>query len=313
MSGYIFRLEGKKVWVAGHAGLVGSSIVRRLKSESCQILTASREELDLEDQRSVFEWVADTKPDAIFLAAAKVGGIEANRTLPADFIYQNAIIQTNVMQAAFKSKVSKLLFLGSSCIYPKLAPQPIKEEALLMGPLEPTNEPYAIAKILGLKMCEAYRRQHGCDFISVMPTNLYGPWDNWDENQGHVIPSLIARFYRHKREKIGKVHVWGTGKPLREFLYIDDLADALIFLMQHYTSGVPINIGSGEEVSIRELADMIAQATGYEGEIVWDASKPDGTPRKLLDSSRLNAMGWKASTSLEDGLKRTCTSYISAF
>jgi GDP-L-fucose synthase len=293
-----------KIYVAGHRGMVGSAIVRKLRSEGFEnIVTRSSSELDLRNQQDVEEFFAKEKPDHVFLAAAKVGGIVANNTYRADFLYENLMIQSNVIHSAYKHNVSKLMFLGSSCIYPKMCPQPIKEEYLLTGPLEITNEPYAIAKIAGLKMCEAYRSQYGCEFISVMPTNLYGPNDNYDLKNSHVLPALIRKFYEAKRDNIPSVEIWGSGKPMREFLHVDDLADACFFLMNTYDGQEALNIGTGTDLSILDLAHLIKKVSGYEGELVFDASKPDGTPRKLLDVSRLNSLGWKHSISLEQGIR----------
>lgn len=291
------------IYVAGHRGLVGSAIVRRLKGERCNnlILRTSRE-LDLRDQSAVRAFFTEYAPDYVFLAAAKVGGILANDTYPADFIRDNLLIQTNVIDAAYRSGTKKLLFLGSSCIYPKHAPQPMKESCLLTGPLEPTNEWYAIAKIAGLKMCAAYRRQYGFNAISVMPTNLYGPEDNYDLGNSHVIPALIRKFHEAKVAGSGYVEVWGTGRPRREFLHVDDLADACVFLMRRYEDESAINIGVGEDITIADLALMVREAVGFNGEIRFDSGKPDGTPRKLLDVSRLHAMGWKAKIGLREGL-----------
>ncbi len=300
-----FDLSGKRVFVAGHRGLVGSAIVRRLAQESCTVLTAGRAELDLRRQESVERWLDAERPDAVFFAAAKVGGILANSTYPAQFLYDNLAIETNLIHASYQAGVKKLVFLGSSCIYPKLAPQPIKEEALLSGPLEPTNEWYAIAKIAGLKLCEAYRRQYGCDFVSAMPTNLYGPGDNFDLAASHVLPALIRKMHDAKAAGAAEVVLWGTGAPLREFLHVDDCADALVHIMKHYSENQHINVGSGEELPILELAQLAARAVGFEGKIVHDLSKPDGTPRKLMDSSRLRALGWQPRIGLEEGIRET--------
>jgi GDP-L-fucose synthase len=295
-----------RIFVAGHRGLVGSALVRRLENEGVkQLLLRTHQELDLTDQTAVANFFAAEKPEYVFLAAAKVGGIHANSTYPAQFIRDNLAIQTNVIHSAWKHGVKKLLFLGSSCIYPKLAPQPLKEEYLLTGPLEPTNEWYAVAKIAGLKMCQAYRQQYGFDAICAMPTNVYGPGDNYDAQNSHVIAALIRRVHEAKDSGASEVVVWGSGKPLREFLYADDLADALVFLMQNYSDFNPINIGSGQEVSITELAHMIAAAVGFRGKLVFDPSKPDGTPRKLLDTSRLTDMGWRYSIPLRKGVEST--------
>jgi GDP-L-fucose synthase len=298
----MYPLTGKRIWVAGHNGLVGSAIVRRLKTEPCTIVTAGRGKVDLCDQAATEHWMERNKPDAIVLAAAKVGGILANDTYPVDFLYDNLMIQSNVLNAAKRIGTEKLLFLGSSCIYPKLAEQPIREDSLLTGPLEPTNEWYALAKIAGVKLCQAYRRQYGCDFISAMPTNLYGVGDNFDLKSSHVLPALMSKIHTAKVERKEKVEVWGTGRPLREFLHVDDLADACVFLLQNYSEPATINIGSGHEISIGELAALIASVVGYEGTFAFDTSKPDGTPRKLLDSSRLHAMGWKAGIPLRTGI-----------
>jgi GDP-L-fucose synthase len=292
----------RRIWVAGHRGMVGSAIVRRLAGEDVEILTVGRAGLDLRDQSAVQAWVAKEKPDVIILAAAKVGGIYANDAYPADFLYENLVIETNVIHAAHLAGVERLVFLGSSCIYPKFAPQPIKEEALLTGPLEPTNEWYAIAKIAGLKMCEAYRRQYGRRYISVMPCNLYGRNDNFDLSTSHVLPALIRKFHEAKEAGRSEVIVWGTGTPLREFLYVDDLADGVVFAMDHYDGAEPINCGAGSDVTIRELAETIGRVTQFAGKLVFDTSKPDGTPRKLMDSSRMAALGWKPKTSLKDGV-----------
>ena len=304
-----FDLSGKKVWVAGHRGMVGSAIVRRLASEPVEVLTTPRAELDLTDAAAVRAWLKAKRPDAIVLAAAKVGGIAANDSLPADFLYDNLMIETAVIGGAFEAGVSKLLFLGSSCIYPRMAPQPIPEEALLTGPLEPTNEWYAIAKIAGLKLCQAYRRQQGADFISAMPNNLYGPGDNYHPEHSHVPAALIRRMDEARRAHAPEVVVWGTGKPLREFLYVDDCADACVHLLEHYSGETPINIGSGQEVSIGEFAHHVAKAVGYEGELVFDTSRPDGTPRKLVDVSRLNALGWSSRMPLDQGLSLAFADY----
>ncbi|GIX17756.1 MAG: GDP-L-fucose synthase [Rhodothalassiaceae bacterium] len=305
MSDPLYDLAGKRVFVAGHRGMVGSAIVRRLQRENCELLTVSREELDLRDQQAVHAWFAKMRPHAVFLAAAKVGGILANDTYPADFLYDNLVIAANVIHAAFACGVEKLLFLGSSCIYPKQAPQPIPEDALLTGPLEPTNEWYAIAKIAGIKLCQAYRKQHGADFISAMPCNLYGPGDNFDLEKSHVIPALMRKMHEAKMRREEAVIVWGTGRPLREFLHVDDLADALVFLMRHYSDAPHVNVGAGSDISIAELARLIARVVGFGGRIRFDPSKPDGTPRKLLDVSRITHLGWTPRISLEEGLAQT--------
>jgi len=290
------------VFVAGHNGLVGSAICRRLESDGVRPLVASRSELDLTDQREVDSWFSRNKIDQVYLAAAKVGGIHANDTHPAEFLHDNLVIQTNIIHAAWKSGVKKLLFLGSSCIYPKHAQQPISEDSLLTGVLEPTNEWYAIAKIAGIKMCQAYRRQYDFDAISVMPTNLYGPGDNFDLENSHVLPALMRKFHEAKQAQAASVTVWGTGSPRREFLHVDDLADACVYLMQTYSSPEIINVGWGKDISIAELAEMIRNIVGFAGETRFDKSKPDGTPRKLLDTSRLSKLGWRPSISLEDGI-----------
>ena len=300
-----FSLKGKKVWVAGHRGMVGAAIAARLASEDCEILTASRGELDLRDQSATRSWIESRRPDAIFLAAARVGGILANDRLPAEFLFDNLLIASNIIEAAHQAKVSKLLFLGSSCIYPKFAPQPIVEEALLTGPLEPTNEWYAVAKIAGIKLCQAFRRQYGDDFISAMPTNLYGPGDNFDISNGHVVPALMHNAHDAKMKRAESVVVWGTGTPRREFLYVDDCADACVFLMKNYSDDGHINIGSGNDLTISSLADTICETVGFQGRIVNDLSKPDGTPRKLMSSQRLADLGWKPTVELKDGLART--------
>jgi GDP-L-fucose synthase len=305
-----YTLAGKRVWVAGHAGMVGSAIVRRLGSENCQVLTAARDTLDLRRQADVESWMEEIKPQAIFLAAGKVGGIHANATEPADFLYDNVLIEANVIHDAYRIGVEKLLFLGSSCIYPKLAPQPMAEDALLTGPLEPTNEWYAVAKIAGIKLCEAFRRQHGCDFISAMPTNLYGPGDNYHPVNSHVIGALLSRMHKAKIEGAPHIEIWGSGKPLREFLFVDDLADALVFLMKNYSAEPHINVGSGQEVSVAELAAAIAKVVGYTGTFAYDSARPDGAPRKLLNSGRLHSMGWRAGTGLEEGLRRAYDWYV---
>lgn len=298
-----YELTGKRVWVAGHRGMVGAALIRRLATEGCDLLTVSRDLLDLRDTSAVDTWLAENKPDAVFLPAAKVGGILANDTYPAEFLYDNLMIASNVIHGSFKAGVQKLLFLGSSCIYPKFARQPIAEKSLLTGPLEPTNQWYALAKISGIKLCQAYRRQYGCDFISALPTNLYGPGDNYELETSHVIPALLRKIHEAKSGDARKVEIWGTGAPRREFLYVDDCADALVFLMKHYSEEGHINLGSGEEVSIRKLAQMICKTIGFEGQITHDLSKPDGTPRKLLDSSRLRSMGWVPAVSLSAGLE----------
>lgn len=306
-----FELKGKSVYVAGHRGMVGSAIARRLAREDVKLVTVDRREVDLCDQAAVFDWFAKVRPQVIFLAAAKVGGIVANNTLRAEFIYDNIAIAANVIHAAHLNGAQKLMFLGSSCIYPKLAPQPLREEAVLTGPLEPTNEPYAIAKIAGIKMAEAYRSQYGSDFISVMPTNLYGPGDNYHPEMSHVVAALIRRFHEAKVSGAQSVIVWGTGTPRREFLYVDDMADACVHLMKAYSSAELINIGTGEDITIAEFASVVAGIVGYRGEINFDPSRPDGTPRKLLDVSRLTALGWRARMSLKAGIKLSYEAYLS--
>lgn len=293
-----------KIYVAGHRGMVGSAIVRRLQKEGYNnIISKTSAELDLRVQKDVADFFNDNKPEYVFLAAAKVGGILANNEYRAEFLYDNLMIQNNVIHASYKIGVQKLMFLGSSCIYPKMAPQPLKEEYLLTGLLEHTNEPYAIAKIAGIKMCDAYRDQYGCNFISVMPTNLYGANDNYDLQKSHVLPALLRKFHEAKLNNLPSVTAWGTGSPLREFLHADDLADACVFLMKEYNEAGFVNIGVGEDVSIKELANMVKDIVGYDGEIIWDTTKPDGTPRKLMDVSKLHSMGWKASISLKDGIR----------
>lgn len=304
MADPAYSLEGKRVWVAGHRGMAGSAIVRRLERENCaQILTATRSELDLLRQAEVEQWVGDMKPDAVFVAAAKVGGIVANDTYPADFLYENLLIETNTIGASFKGGVEKLMFLGSSCIYPKMAPQPIPEDALLTGPLEPTNEWYAIAKIAGLKLCEAYRRQYGVDYISGMPTNLYGPGDNFHLENSHVIPALIRKAHEAKLAGKSGLDIWGSGTPRREFLHIDDCADALVFLMKTYSGNQHVNVGSGKDVTIAELAELVMEVVGLEGGLRKDTSKPDGTPRKLMSGDKLQELGWEPKIGLREGLK----------
>ncbi len=314
-----------RIYVAGHRGLVGSAIMRRLASPSplagegrgeggyTHILTRTHSELDLTDQRAVNEFFEKQKPEYVFLAAAKVGGIQANNTYRADFIYQNLMIEANIIHASYRHGVKKLMFLGSSCIYPKHAPQPMKEEHLLTGLLEPTNEPYAIAKIAGIKMCDAYNRQYGMNFMSAMPTNLYGPGDNYDLNNSHVLPALIRKMHEARMQNAQEVVVWGTGSPRREFLYSDDLADACVFLMERYNAadvGEFVNIGVGKEITIREAAELIAEVVGFRGKLVFDTSKPDGTPRKLLDVSRLHALGWQAKTGFRDGITRSYADFM---
>ncbi len=298
-----FDLAGKRIFVAGHRGMVGSAIVRRLAREDCTIQTAVRQELDLLRQEPVERWMEAHHPDAVFVAAATVGGILANSTYPARFIYENLAIETNIVHSAYKTGVSKLVFLGSSCIYPKFAAQPIAEDALLTGPLEPTNEWYAIAKIAGIKLCEAYHKHYGCVFVSAMPTNLYGPGDNYDLRSSHVIPALIRKFHEAKAEGRNEAVLWGTGSPRREFLHVDDCADALVHILKHYSEAQHINVGCGEDLTILELAHLVARVVGFEGKIVQDTSKPDGTPRKLMDGSKLKALGWHPRIALEEGIR----------
>lgn len=300
-----YDLKGKRVWVAGHHGMVGSALVRRLKREDCDILTAGRGQLDLRNQDAVQIWMRREKPQAVFIAAAKVGGIFANSTQPADFLYDNMMIEANILHAAHLIDVEKLAFLGSSCIYPRLAPQPIPEAALLTGPLEPTNEWYAIAKIAGLKLCQALRQQHGRDFISAMPANLYGPYDNFDLDSSHVVPALIRKVHEARVAAADQVTVWGTGTPRREFLHVDDCADAVVFLMKNYSGDEHVNVGSGAEVTINDLARLIMSIVGFEGELRYDVTRPEGTPRKILDIGKLTGMGWAAQISLQDGLEST--------
>jgi len=300
-----YELRNKRVWVAGHRGLVGSALVRRLESEDCEIVTAPREAVDLRRPDQLEKWMRDVRPQGVFLAAARVGGIHANSTRPAEFIYDNLAIQTTVVEACHRANVEKLLLLGSSCIYPRLAPQPIREKALLTGPLEPTNEWYAVAKIAGIKLGQAYRRQYGCDYISAMPTNLYGIGDNFDRLQSHVVPALISKAHEAKLRRSPHIEVWGTGKAQREFLYIDDAADAMVFLMQNYSEEGIVNIGTGQEVPIVELVRLVCEVVGYHGASHFDTSRSDGTPRKVVDVGRINALGWRAKTSLRDGLTLT--------
>ncbi|WP_138935438.1 GDP-L-fucose synthase [Roseovarius arcticus] len=306
----MYDLTGKRVWVSGHGGMVGSALVRRLERESCEVLTSDRS-VDLRDPRAVREWMVANRPDAVIVAAARVGGIMANDTRPAEFIYDNLMIGANQIHEAHAAGVEKLLFLGSSCIYPKFAPQPIPEDALLTGPLEPTNQWYAIAKIAGIKLCQAYRAQHGADFISAMPTNLYGPGDNYDLTSSHVLPALLRKMHEAMEAKHATVEIWGSGTPLREFMHVDDLADACVFLLRNYSDDAHINVGSGIETSIRDLAQTIARVVGFEGKLRFDQTKPDGTPRKLMDSSRLRRLGWTPSTNLHDGIAEVYESFQS--
>lgn len=303
-----------KIYIAGHRGMVGSAILRRLKSLGyTNLITRTRQELDLINQAEVDAFFAQEKPERVYLAAAKVGGINANNIYRAQFLYENLMIEANVIHAAWKHGVTKLLFLGSSCIYPKMAPQPLQEKALLTGPLEPTNEPYAIAKIAGIKLCETYREQYGVNFISAMPTNLYGPGDNYDLETSHVLPALLRKIHRAKMSGASSVPLWGTGSPKREFLHVDDLAEGCIHLMDHYNEGDWVNLGTGEDLSIRDLAKMICSIVGFEGTLDWDTSKPDGTPRKLMDVSRVNGLGWKARTNLKSGIEHVYADIKSSF
>lgn len=307
----LYMNKTDKIYIAGHKGMVGSAIHRRLSALGFQnIVSRTSSELDLRNQAAVEDFFVSERPDYVFLAAAKVGGILANNTYRADFLYENLMIQNNVIHQAYKTGVKKLMFLGSSCIYPKLAPQPLKEEYLLTGLLEPTNEPYAIAKIAGIKMCDAYRSQYGCNFVSVMPTNLYGPNDNYDLNNSHVLPAMLRKFHEAKMNQQEVVHLWGTGAPLREFLHADDMADACVYLMQEYNEEGLVNIGVGSDISIKDLALMIKDIVGYEGAIDWDSTKPDGTPRKLMDVSKLKSLGWQAKIDLKSGIE---TVYQMAF
>jgi GDP-L-fucose synthase len=300
-----FDLHGRRVWVAGHRGMVGSALVRRLAHEDCELLSVGRDEVDLRRQAGVEDWMAAARPEAVFVAAATVGGILANDARPAEFLYDNLAIETNIIEAARRVGVAKLVFLGSTCVYPRLAPQPMPEDSLLTGPLEPTNQWYAIAKIAGIKLCDAYRRQWGCDFVSAQPTNLYGPHDNFDLESSHVLAALMRKTHEAKLAQADSVGVWGSGTPRREFLYVDDLADALVFLMRHYSAEGQVNVGTGEDLTIRELAGRIAAVVDFEGRFAFDRTKPDGTPRKLVDVGRLNSLGWTARTSLDDGLRLT--------
>ncbi len=305
-----FELAGRSVWVAGHRGMVGAAVAERLKQEGARVLTADRTTLDLRRQEAVERWMDGARPDAIVIAAARVGGIYANDRYPADFLYENLMIEANIIEAAHRLGTAKLLFLGSSCIYPKHAPQPIPEDALLTGPLEPTNEWYAIAKIAGIKLCQAYRRQHGRDFISAMPTNLYGPGDNYHPENSHVIPSLLRKAHEARIAGSKAMTVWGSGTPLREFLHVRDLADALVFLLRHYSGHEHVNVGYGEDVTIADLAATVRRVVGFEGDLVFDATKPDGTPRKLMDSGRLAAMGWRPTIQLEEGLRDAYADFL---
>jgi GDP-L-fucose synthase len=310
MAGPVFTLAGKRIAVAGPRGMVGSALMRRLASIECEALPLGRAQADLTNQAETFAWLEAHRPEALLVAAAEVGGILANSTRPADFLYQNLAIEANLVEGARRAGVAKLLMLGSTCIYPKLAPQPMPESSLLTGPLEPTNEWYAIAKIAGVKLCDAYRRQYGCDYISAMPTNLYGPHDNFDLQSSHVMPALIAKAHRAKLDRAETLTLWGTGTPRREFLHVDDLADACLFLMEHYSGEGPINVGVGTDVTINELASLVARTVGWQGRFVNDLDKPDGTPRKLVDVGKLTALGWRASISLEDGVRSAYQWYL---
>ncbi|MEO5375312.1 MAG: GDP-L-fucose synthase [Alphaproteobacteria bacterium] len=306
----LYSLDGKRIWVAGHRGMVGSALVRRLGREACQVLTAGRDELDCTRQADVEAWMERNRPQAVVIAAAKVGGIHANSHYPAEFLYRNLAIETNIIHAAWRTGVEKLLFLGSSCIYPRLAPQPLTEDMLLTGPLEPTNEWYAVAKIAGIKMCDAYRRQYGCDFISVMPTNLLGPGDNYDPQNSHVVAALISRCHKAKVEGTPEVVLWGTGSPKREFMHVDDAADAMVFLLRHHSGEGFLNLGTGQEITIRDFAGMVAEVVGYTGQFRLDTTKPDGTPRKVMDVSRLAALGWTSRIDLRQGLADAYAWYL---
>jgi GDP-L-fucose synthase len=305
-----FQLTGKRVWVAGHRGMVGSALVRRLRREDCAIVTVSRAACDLREQTAVERWLADVRPEVAVIAAATVGGILANASRPAEFLYDNLMIAANVVHAAQRVGIEKLLFLGSSCIYPKFAPQPMKEEYLLEGQLEPTNQWYAIAKIAGVKLCQAYRRQYGSDFISALPSNLYGPGDNFDLLSSHVVPALIAKMHAAKVAGAAEVEIWGTGRPRREFLHVDDLADACVHLLEAYSDEAPINVGCGADLTIAELAELVRAAVGFEGRLRFDPARPDGTPQKLLDVARLGALGWRPQIPLERGLAATYRWYL---
>jgi len=305
MGDATFDLRGRRVCIAGHRGMLGSALVRRLAQEDCRLLPLGRETLDLRDQAAVFAWFGEYRPNVVFLAAATVGGIYANDRQPADFLYDNLAIAANVIEAARRSEVQKLVFFGTSCMYPKMAAQPIAENSLLEGPLEPTNEWYGVAKIAGLKLCQAYRRQYGCDFITVVPTNLYGPGDNFDPLQSHVIPALMRKLHNAVKEGDETVEIWGTGKPRREFMHVDDAADAAVFLLRHWSAEEPINVGTGEDIGITELAETIARIVGFQGRFAFDVSKPDGAPRKALDASRLLALGWRAQIGFDQGIRET--------
>jgi GDP-L-fucose synthase len=305
-----FHLVGKRVWVAGHRGMVGSALMRRLARVDCKILTVTRQACDLRCQAAVERWMDKARPDVVVVAAARVGGILANATYPAEFLYDNLMIEANLIDAAYRVGANKLLFLGSSCIYPKFAPQPMSEECLLHGQLEPTNEWYAVAKIAGIKLCQAYRRQYGCDFISALPTNLYGPGDNFDPLTSHVVPGLIAKMHAAKVAGAEDVEIWGTGRPRREFLHVDDLADACVYLLEEYSDEAPINVGCGTDITIEELAEKVRAIVGFQGRLRYGPDRPDGTPRKLLDTSRLDALGWRPQIPLDQGLADTYRWYL---
>lgn len=307
-----FELEGKRVWVAGHRGMVGSALVRLLARENCEVLTVPRSEVDLRDQAATRSWLEYTKPDAVIMAAARVGGIAANSASPVSFLYDNLMIEANVIEGSARAGVEKLLLLGSTCIYPRDAEQPIREEALLTGPLEKTNEWYAIAKIAGIKLCQAYRQEQGLDFISAQPTNLYGPGDNYDLETSHVLPALIRKAHEAKLKNAESLTIWGSGNPLREFLHVDDLAEAVVFLLRNYSDALPVNIGSGEELSIADVAHLVCKTVGFEGPLSFDRSRPDGTPRKLADLTRLHGLGWDNARPLKVGLKQTYESFLAS-
>ncbi len=311
MSEVIYPLQGKRIWVAGHKGMVGSALLRRLARENCQAITVDRSEVDLIRQAEVEAWLEHSRPDAIVMAAAKVGGILANDAHPAEFLYQNVMIEANVIEAAHRAGVDRLLFLGSSCIYPKFAPQPITEDALLTGPLEPTNQWYAVAKIAGIKLCQAYRKQYGRDYISAMPTNLYGPGDNFDLASSHVLPALIRKAHEARQEGLAELAIWGSGSPRREFLHVDDCADAIVHLLKVYSGMEHVNVGSGDDLTIRELAEIVARVVGFTGGVATDPTKPDGTPRKLMSGARLAGLGWRPRIELEAGIRETYAWYLS--
>jgi GDP-L-fucose synthase len=306
----IYSLIGKRIFVAGHGGMVGSALVRRLASERCELLTVPRAELDLRRQAETEAWMAGKRPEVVVIAAAHVGGILANDSYPADFLYDNLMIEANLIRSAHAIGVEKLLFLGSSCIYPRLAPQPLTEDSLLTGPLEPTNQWYAVAKIAGIRLCQAYRREHGNDFISAMPANLYGPGDNYDERTSHVMPALIRKAHQAKVSGAGYMTVWGSGRPRREFLHVDDLADALVFILIHYSAQSHLNVGMGNDLTVRELAELVCEIVGFKGTLQFDATRPDGTPQKLLDTAKLTALGWRPCTDLRTGIAATYQDYL---